>query len=92
MPSVQVGILHSLSGTMAISEASLIDAELMAIAEINEGGGVLGKLIEPVIKDGASSPAEFELQARKLISSGINTLFGCWTSASRKRLSLCWRN
>lgn len=84
MPIVQVGILHSLSGTMAISEASLIDAELMAIAEINRTGGVLGKLIEPVIEDGASNPAEFERKAKLLITSGINNLFGCWTSASRK--------
>jgi urea ABC transporter urea binding protein len=84
MPSVQVGILHSLSGTMAISESSLVDAELMAIAEINQTGGVLGKLIEPVIEDGASSPAEFERKARLLIASGINNIFGCWTSVSRK--------
>lgn len=84
MPSVQVGILHSLSGTMAISEASLVDAELMAIAQINQTGGVLGKLIEPVIEDGASSPAQFERKAKLLISSGINNLFGCWTSATRK--------
>lgn len=84
MPSVQVGILHSLSGTMAISEASLVDAELMAIAQINQAGGVLGKLIEPVIEDGASSPAEFERKAKLLISSGINNIFGCWTSVTRK--------
>ena len=85
MPSVRVGILHSLSGTMAISEAPLIDAELMAIAEINQTGGVLGKLIEPVIKDGASNPAEFERKARKLIQGDrVATVFGCWTSASRK--------
>lgn len=85
MPSVQVGILHSLSGTMAISETPLIDAELMAIAEINQAGGVLGKLIEPVIEDGASSPVCFEDKARKLLEcDGINTVFGGWTSASRK--------
>lgn len=85
MPSVQVGILHSLSGTMAISEAPLIDAELMAIAEINRAGGIIGKLIEPVIEDGASRPVEFERKARKLlISDRISTIFGCWTSASRK--------
>lgn len=84
MPSVQVGILHSLSGTMAISEASLVDAELMEIAQINQTGGVLGKLIEPVIEDGASSPAQFERKAKLLISRGISNLFGCWTSATRK--------
>jgi urea transport system substrate-binding protein len=85
MSFVQVGLLHSLSGTMAISEAPLIEAQLMAIAEINETGGVLGKLIEPVIKDGASDPAQFQAQARKLIEqSQITTVFGCWTSVSRK--------
>ena len=82
---VQVGILHSLSGTMSISEAPLVEAELMAIAEINQAGGVLGKLIEPVIEDGASNPACFESLARKLIQHDqVTTVFGCWTSASRK--------
>lgn len=85
MPIVPVGILHSLSGTMAISEASLVEAELMAIAEINQTGGVLGHLIEPVIADGASDPTEFERNAKKLIQvHGVNTVFGGWTSASRK--------
>jgi urea ABC transporter urea binding protein len=70
---------------MAISEAPLIDAELMAIAEINQTGGVLGQLIDPVIEDGASNPAEFERKARKLIQGDrVATVFGCWTSASRK--------
>ncbi len=83
--SVKVGILHSLSGTMAIGEASLKDAALMAIAEINAAGGVLGKPIEPVIEDGASSPTEFALQARKLIQQEqVVTIFGGWSSASRK--------
>ncbi len=77
--------MHSLSGTMAISEAPLVEAALMAIAEINQTGGVLGQFVEPVIADGASDPAEFERQARKLIQQErVNTLFGCWTSASRK--------
>ena len=85
MSSVKVGVLHSLQGTMAISEAPLKDAELMAIAEINETGGVLGKLIEPVIEDGASNPSLFESKARKLIQQDqIVTLFGGWTSACRK--------
>ena len=84
MPGVRVGILHSLSGTMAISESPLIDAEQMAIAEINQAGGVLGQLIEPVIVDGASSPATFASQAKKLIQQHqINAIFGCWTSATR---------
>ena len=83
--TVRVGILHSLSGTMAISEASLKDAELMAIAEINEAGGVLGRIIEPVIEDGASEPTIFALKSRKLIEEDqVATIFGGWTSACRK--------
>jgi two-component system NtrC family sensor kinase len=83
--TVRVGILHSLSGTMAISEASLKDAELMAIAEINEAGGVLGRTIEPVIKDGASDPLTFAIEARSLIERDqVATIFGGWTSACRK--------
>ncbi len=82
---VKVGILHSLSGTMAISEPSLKDAALMAIAEINQAGGVLGKRILPVIEDGASYPTVFATQAKKLIEQDrVATIFGCWTSASRK--------
>jgi urea ABC transporter urea binding protein len=85
MSYVRVGILHSLSGTMAISEASLVDAALMAIAEINQSGGVLGQSIEPMIEDAASNPTLFESKARKLIQCDrVATIFGCWTSASRK--------
>lgn len=69
---------------MSLSEQSLLDAELMAVHEINERGGVLGCRIEPVVADGASTPEEFARQADRLISSGVRTLFGCWTSASRK--------
>lgn len=83
--SVRVGILHSLSGTMAISEASLKDAELMAIAEINAAGGVLGRTIEPVIEDGESDPIAFALKARTLIEQDkVATIFGGWTSSCRK--------
>ncbi|NET56911.1 MAG: urea ABC transporter substrate-binding protein [Symploca sp. SIO2E6] len=83
--AIPVGILHSLSGTMAISEDSLKDAELMAIAEINAAGGILGKKIEPVIEDGASEPTTFALKARKLIEQDkVATIFGGWTSACRK--------
>ena len=83
--SIRVGILHSLSGTMAISEASLKDAELMAIAEINEAGGVLGRIIEPVIEDGASDPKIIALKARKLLEQDkVATIFGGWTSTCRK--------
>ncbi len=85
MSIVRVGILHSLSGTMAISEAPLVDAELMAIAEINKKGGILGQLIRPILEDGESNPSKFERKARKLIQSlRVSTVFGCWTSASRK--------
>lgn len=77
--------MHSLTGTMAISEAPLVEAALMAIAEINQTGGVLGQRIEAIVTDGASDPAQFACNARKLIECDrINTLFGCWTSASRK--------
>lgn len=83
--TIKVGILHSLSGTMAISETSVRDAELLAIKEINEAGGVLGKQIEPIIEDGASETATFQEKAEKLLTSDqVATVFGCWTSASRK--------
>ncbi|NER50292.1 MAG: urea ABC transporter substrate-binding protein [Symploca sp. SIO1A3] len=83
--TIPVGILHSLSGTMAISEESLKDAELMAIAEINAAGGVLGKIIEPVIEDGASDPTTFAIKTRKLIEQDkVATIFGGWTSSCRK--------
>lgn len=85
MSHVRVGILHSLSGTMAISEAPLVDAALMAIAEINQTGGVLGQDIEPVIEDAASDSNLFAAKARKLIQCDrVATLFGGWTSESRK--------
>jgi urea transport system substrate-binding protein len=81
-----VGILHSLTEFMAISEVSLKDAELMAIDEINNAGGVLGKKIEPVIEDPASDfDKGFPEKARKLLQDDkVVTVFGCWTSASRK--------
>jgi urea ABC transporter urea binding protein len=82
---INVGILHSLTGSMAISEASLVDAALMAIAEINQAGGVLGQAIAPMIEDGASNEKTFAQKARKLIQQDrVATLFGCWTSACRK--------
>ncbi|WP_110926598.1 urea ABC transporter substrate-binding protein [Bacillus massiliglaciei] len=85
--TVQVGILHSLSGTMAISEVSLRDAELMAIEEINEAGGVLGKKIEPVVEDGASDWPTFAEKAKKLLQQDqVAAIFGGWTSASRKAM------
>jgi urea transport system substrate-binding protein len=84
---IKVGILHSLSGTMAISEVSVKDAELLAIEEINAQGGVLGKKIVPIIEDGASDWPTFAEKARKLISEDkVATVFGGWTSASRKAM------
>jgi urea transport system substrate-binding protein len=83
--TIKVGILHSLSGTMAISEKSVVDAELLAIDEINAAGGVLGKKIEPIKEDGASDWPTFAEKAKKLIDQDkVVTIFGCWTSASRK--------
>src|SRR4028118_778221 len=83
--TIKVGILHSLSGTMSISEKSVVDAEQLAIEEINKAGGVLGKQIETVIEDGNSDWPTFAEKAKKLIDQDkVVTVFGCWTSASRK--------
>ena len=83
--TIKVGILHSLSGTMAISEKSVVDAEQLAIEEINAAGGVLGKKIEAIVEDGASDWPTFAEKAKKLIDQDkVATIFGCWTSASRK--------
>lgn len=85
--TIKVGILHSLSGTLAISEKSVVDAELLAIEEINNAGGVLGKKIQPVVEDGASNWDTFREKATKLIDQDkVVTVFGCWTSASRKNV------
>ncbi len=83
--SVKVGLLHSMTGSMAISEQSVLDAEKLAIKEINESGGILGKQIEYQEEDGASDPSTFASKAEKLVDQdGISTVFGCWTSSSRK--------
>ena len=83
--TIKVGILHSLSGTMSISEVSVKDAEVMAIEEINAAGGVMGQQIEYVVEDGASDWPTFAEKAKKLLDSDkVATVFGCWTSASRK--------
>ncbi|MDB9495579.1 urea ABC transporter substrate-binding protein [Spirulina major CS-329] len=83
--TIKVGILHSLSGTMAISETTVVDAEQLAIKEINAAGGVLGKQIEAVIEDGESDWPTFAEKAGKLIDQDeVAVVFGCWTSASRK--------
>ena len=85
--TIPVGILHSLSSFMAISEVSVKDAELLAIEEINKAGGVLGKQLRPVIEDGASDWPTFAEKAQKLISTDkVAATFGGWTSASRKAM------
>ncbi len=83
--TIKVGVLHSLSGTMAISETVLKDTVLMTIDEINAKGGVLGKKLEAVIVDPASNWPLFAEKARQLISKDkVVVTFGCWTSVSRK--------
>ena len=83
--TVKVGVLHSLSGTMAISETSLRDVLLFAFDEINAKGGVLGKKIEPVVVDGASNWPLFAEKAKQLLEvDKVSVVFGCWTSVSRK--------
>ncbi len=81
---IKIGILHSLSGTMAISETSLKDVALMTIEEINKNGGVLGRQLEPVVVDPASNWPLFAEKARELLQQGVAVVFGCWTSVSRK--------
>ncbi len=83
---IKVGILHSQTGTMAISETGLRDAEIMAIEEINAAGGVLGRLLEPVVEDTRSRFTDlFPKKARKLLADEkVAVVFGCWTSSSRK--------
>lgn len=83
--TIKVGVLHSLSGTMAISETTLKDTMLMLIEEQNKKGGVLGKKLEPVVVDPASNWPLFAEKARELIQKDkVAAIFGCWTSVSRK--------
>jgi urea transport system substrate-binding protein len=83
--TVSVGILHSLSGTMAISSIPVKDAELLAIDEINANGGLLGKEIKAIIEDGGSDWALFAKKAKKLLEEDkVVSIFGCWTSSCRK--------
>jgi urea transport system substrate-binding protein len=82
---IKVGVLHSLSGTMAISEKAVVNSTLMAIEEINQSGGLLGKKIVPLVVDGKSDWATFAQEAERLITQEkVSVIFGCWTSASRK--------
>ncbi len=83
--TIKVGILHSLSGTMAISETALKETALMTIEEINKAGGVMGKKLEPVVVDPASNWPLFAEKARQLLTKDkVAVTFGCWTSVSRK--------
>lgn len=83
--TIKVGVLHSLSGTMAISETTLKDTVLMMVEEQNKAGGVLGKKLEAVVVDPASNWPLFAEKTRELISeSDVDVIFGCWTSVSRK--------
>ncbi|MFP6709146.1 MAG: transporter substrate-binding protein, partial [Alphaproteobacteria bacterium] len=84
---IKIGLLHSMTGTMAISETALVDAALMAIDEINAAGGLLGRQIQPIIADGASDPLIFAREAERLIKEEkVSTIFGCWTSACRRTI------
>jgi ABC-type branched-subunit amino acid transport system substrate-binding protein len=83
--TIKIGVLHSLSGTMAISETILKDLILMEVAEVNAKGGLLGKKIEPVVVDPASNWPLFAEKARELLTKDkVAAVFGCWTSVSRK--------
>ncbi len=83
--TVTVGILHSVTGTMAISETGSVEAEKLAISQINEAGGVLGRQIKIIQEDGASDWPTFAEKAKKLlVNDHCAAVFGCWTSASRK--------
>ncbi|WP_293134205.1 urea ABC transporter substrate-binding protein [Microcoleus sp. bin38.metabat.b11b12b14.051] len=82
---IKIGVLHSLTGTMSISEISVKDATLLAVEEINAAGGVLGRPLKAVIEDGASDLQTFAQKAKQLLlESQVAVVFGCWTSASRK--------
>src|SRR3978361_745762 len=83
--TIKVGVLHSLSGTMAISETTLKDTVLFMIDEQNKKGGILGKKLEAVVVDPASNGPLFAEKARELITKNkVSVVFGCWTSVSRK--------
>lgn len=84
---IKIGVLHSLTGTLAVTEKPVAEATLMAIAEINEAGGVMGRLLEPILVDGGSTEEGFARGAEKLLAEdGVAAIFGCWTSSTRKRV------
>ena len=83
--SVKIGILHSNSGPMGVSEQPLVSMAQLAVDRINRDGGILGRQIETVVEDGKSLPAVFAERAEKLINEDqVAAIFGCWTSSSRK--------
>jgi urea transport system substrate-binding protein len=85
LPPIKVGVLHSLSGTLAISSAPVVDVTLMAIDELNAAGGLLGRRVEAVLCDGKSDWDAFTREAERLITvEDVSVIFGCWTSAARK--------
>ncbi len=82
---IKIGVLHSLTGTMAVSEKPLVDAVRLAVEEINGQGGLLGRQVEMIVADGKSDPEVFAQEAERLIEQEqVSALFGCWTSACRK--------
>ncbi|MCB1909348.1 MAG: transporter substrate-binding protein, partial [Rhodocyclaceae bacterium] len=86
--TIKVGVLHSLSGTMAISETALKNDALMTIDEIDANGGVMGKMLGPVVVDPASNWPLFAEKARQLLTQDkVAAVFGCWTSVSRKSVN-----
>jgi len=86
-PPVYIGVLHSLSGTMSMSEKGVVKATLAAIEEVNKAGGILGRKLEPIVIDGESTPEVFAKKAAELIEKDkVSAIFGCWTSASRKEV------
>lgn len=86
LPSeIRVGILHSLSGPMALCERNLVNAAMLAIDELNSDGGLFGRPIRGIVEDGASDPTTFQTKALKLTQQdGVNSIFGCWMSSCRK--------
>lgn len=84
-PPIKIGVLHSLTGTMSVSEKPLVDAVRLALEDINVQGGLLGQRVEAVVADGKSDPKIFAAEAERLIArEHVSVLFGCWTSACRK--------
>jgi urea transport system substrate-binding protein len=86
-PPIKVGVLHSRTGSMAINEVPVLLATLVAIDEINQEGGINGRLLEAVIEDGASDPDVFSKGANLLLDQGVEVIFGTWTSRSRKAVA-----